>query len=179
MTPAWTIRLLVGTTFAVAAPIAGLAEAGAPVGQGDVFRLTIAAATARNPRNSESDIIELRDGRLLLGWTEFYAGNGADDGAARIVGRVSTDGGARGGTSTRWWRTTASATSWRSTSCASAAAASRCSTCRRTSRSEALKRPTAASCCGRRRTRAGPSARPGSSPARSGTSRRRPGAPCV
>jgi hypothetical protein len=84
---------LVGTTFAVAALIAGLAEAGAPVGQDDVFRLTIAAATARNPRNSESDIIKLRDGRLLLGWTEFYAGNGADDGAARIVGRVSTDGG--------------------------------------------------------------------------------------
>jgi hypothetical protein len=63
------------------------------VGQDAVFRLMIAAATARNPRNSESDIIELRDGRLLLGWTEFYAGNGADDGAARIVGRVSTDGG--------------------------------------------------------------------------------------
>ena len=64
MTHAWTVRLLVGTAFAVAAPIAGLAEVGAPVGQDDVFRLTIAAATARNPRHSESDIIELRDGGL-------------------------------------------------------------------------------------------------------------------
>ena len=71
-----------------------IAEVSAQVGnEGDVFQLTIAAATARNPRNSESDMIELRDGRLLLGWTEFYAGNGSDDGAARIVGRVSADGG--------------------------------------------------------------------------------------
>jgi Neuraminidase (sialidase) len=62
-------------------------------GKNDVFRLTVAAATTQNPRNSESDIIQLRDGRILLGWTEFYAGNGADDGAARIVGRVSADGG--------------------------------------------------------------------------------------
>lgn len=93
MTYAWTIRQLVGTILAVAAPLTGLAEVAAQVGKDDVFRLTIAAATARNPRNSESDIIELRDGRLLLGWTEFYAGNGADDGAARIVGRISADGG--------------------------------------------------------------------------------------
>jgi hypothetical protein len=55
--------------------------------------VVIAQASAQNSRNSESDIIELKDGRLLLGWTEFYAGNGADDGAARIVGRISTDRG--------------------------------------------------------------------------------------
>ncbi len=89
----WAIRLLVAAALAVAAPITGIAEVSAQVGRDNVFRITIAAATARNPRNSESDIIELRDGRLLLGWTEFYAGKGADDGAARIVGRVSADGG--------------------------------------------------------------------------------------
>ena len=89
----WSIRLLVGTALALAAPIIGIAEVTAQVDKNDVFRLTIAPATARNPRNSESDIIERRDGRLLLGWTEFYAGNGADDGAARIVGRVSADDG--------------------------------------------------------------------------------------
>ena len=93
MKHAWVIRLLVGSTLAVAAPILGIADVSAQVGTDDTFRITIAAATARNLRNSESDIIELRDGRLLLGWTEFYAGNGADDGAARIVGRVSADGG--------------------------------------------------------------------------------------
>ena len=94
MTHVWVIRLLVGTTIAIAAPLMNTAETAAQVGKEEIFRLTIAAATARNPRNSESDIIALRDGRLLLlGWTEFYAGKGADDGAARIVGRVSADGG--------------------------------------------------------------------------------------
>ena len=89
----WTIRLLVWTGLALTAPIMGIAEVSTQADTNDVFRLIIAPATAQNPRNSESDIIELRDGRLLLGWTEFYAGNGADDGAARIVGRISADGG--------------------------------------------------------------------------------------
>ncbi len=59
----------------------------------EIFRLTIAKASKLNSRNSESDIIRLNNGDLLLGWTEFYAGSGADDGSARIVGRVSKDGG--------------------------------------------------------------------------------------
>lgn len=59
----------------------------------DTFKLTIAQAHPQNPRNSESDIIELEDGSLLLGWTEFYGESGADDGNARIVGSISKDGG--------------------------------------------------------------------------------------
>jgi Neuraminidase (sialidase) len=59
----------------------------------EIFRLTIAKASKLNSRNSESDIIRLKNGNLLLGWTEFYAGSGADDGSARIVGRISKDGG--------------------------------------------------------------------------------------
>ena len=47
----------------------------------------------QNPRNSEGAIFELRDGKLLLGWTEFYAGSGADHGPAKLVGRVSEDDG--------------------------------------------------------------------------------------
>ncbi|NUQ61392.1 MAG: exo-alpha-sialidase [Pirellulales bacterium] len=92
MTHTWAIRLSVAVMLAIMAASMGIVDAGAKAEE-DVFRLTIAPATAQNPRNSESDIIELRDGRLLLGWTEFYAANGADDGAARIVGRVSADGG--------------------------------------------------------------------------------------
>lgn len=46
----------------------------------------------RNPRNSEAAIVELKDDRLLLAWSEFYGG--ADDFAgARIAGRLSSDGG--------------------------------------------------------------------------------------
>jgi Neuraminidase (sialidase) len=58
-----------------------------------VFSLTVAPVMPQNPRNSEAAIIPLKSGALLLGWTEFYAGNGADHGPARISGKVSTDGG--------------------------------------------------------------------------------------
>ncbi|MDA0658478.1 MAG: sialidase family protein [Planctomycetota bacterium] len=87
----------IGSTAVVAILAAALISVSLPrsaqAADDGVFRMTIAAATSQNSRNSESDIIALKDGRLLLGWTEFYAGNGADDGAARIVGRVSADGG--------------------------------------------------------------------------------------
>ncbi|HOZ47602.1 MAG TPA: sialidase family protein [Candidatus Hydrogenedentes bacterium] len=57
------------------------------------FHVVIAPVGPQNPRNSEAAIITLKDGSLLLGWTEFYAGNGADHGPARIAGKISTDGG--------------------------------------------------------------------------------------
>ncbi len=60
---------------------------------GSMFKRTVAPVGAQNPRNSEAAIIPLRDGSLLLGWTEFYAGSGADHGPARISGKLSTDGG--------------------------------------------------------------------------------------
>ena len=47
MKHAWVIRLLVGSTLAVAAPILGIADVSAQVGTDDIFRITIAAATAR------------------------------------------------------------------------------------------------------------------------------------
>ena len=60
----------------------------------DVVNLTVAPVSLpKNPRNSEAAILQRKDGSLLLAWTEFYAGNGADHGPARIVGRISTDGG--------------------------------------------------------------------------------------
>jgi Neuraminidase (sialidase) len=45
-----------------------------------------------NPRNSEGDIIELRDGRLCLIYTRFTGGSG-DDAAADLAMRSSQDGG--------------------------------------------------------------------------------------
>ena len=41
------------------------------------FRLIVVPVGPENPRNSEADIIQLKDGSLLLGWTQFYAGSGA------------------------------------------------------------------------------------------------------
>jgi predicted neuraminidase len=57
------------------------------------FHLVVGPVGPQNPRNSEAAIARLRDGSLLLGWTEFYADDGADHGPARLVGRVSRDGG--------------------------------------------------------------------------------------
>jgi len=67
-----------------------LAAAG---GAAEVFHTVVAPVGPQNPRNSEAAIISLKDGSLLLGWTEFYAGNGEDHGPARISGKISTDGG--------------------------------------------------------------------------------------
>jgi Neuraminidase (sialidase) len=59
----------------------------------ELVHMVVAPVGPQNPRNSEAAIIPLNDGALLLGWTEFYAGNGADHGPARISGKLSTDGG--------------------------------------------------------------------------------------
>ena len=59
----------------------------------DSFEFFVAPVGPDNPRNSEAAIMPLRDGSLLLGWTEFYAGNGADHGPARLSGKISTDEG--------------------------------------------------------------------------------------
>mgnify|MGYP002631341093 CR=1 FL=1 len=58
-----------------------------------VYREVVVPTGPENPRNSEAAIIVLDDDTLLLGWTEFYAGSGADHGPARISGLLSKDGG--------------------------------------------------------------------------------------
>ncbi len=45
-----------------------------------------------NPRNSEGDLIQLKDGRLLLVYTHF-TGGGSDHATAHLAGRTSSDGG--------------------------------------------------------------------------------------
>jgi len=61
--------------------------------RGEAFELVVAPAGGANPRNSEAAIVPIAGGRLLLAWTEFYAGNSADHGPARIAGLESADGG--------------------------------------------------------------------------------------
>ncbi|MDC0935362.1 sialidase family protein [Pirellulales bacterium] len=48
--------------------------------------------TKENPRNSEGDLIELKDGRLCLVYTQFYGGT-SDHAAANLVRRISDDQG--------------------------------------------------------------------------------------
>ena len=45
---------------------------------GERFHTVVAPVGPDNPRNSEAAIFPLKDGSLLLGWTEFYAGSAAD-----------------------------------------------------------------------------------------------------
>lgn len=52
----------------------------------------IAESTTEHPRNSEGDIVVLRDGTLFAAWSQFYGG-AEDHAAARIVAVKSTDGG--------------------------------------------------------------------------------------
>lgn len=58
----------------------------------DTFESWPARATDAFPRNSEGDTVVLRDGTLLVAWTEFH-GDGSDFATAHIAARKSTDGG--------------------------------------------------------------------------------------
>jgi len=55
--------------------------------------MIVCPATAQNSRNSEADVELLKDGSLLMAYTEFYGGNGTDWGKARIAARTSKDEG--------------------------------------------------------------------------------------
>lgn len=55
------------------------------------FRVVVCPSSGDNPRNSEADIVELNDGRLLLAWSRFL---GAEDHAtAEIAAKISGDHG--------------------------------------------------------------------------------------
>ena len=53
----------------------------------------ICPATPESPRHSEGDLIELRNGNLLLAWSEFAQGKAQDWAPARVSAKVSTDRG--------------------------------------------------------------------------------------
>ena len=57
------------------------------------IELIVVKGDEQSPRNSEGDIVELLDGRLLLAWTEFYGSSGGDHDLARISGKISSDRG--------------------------------------------------------------------------------------
>jgi hypothetical protein len=54
----------------------------------------ILAPGVDNPRNSEGDFIQLRDGRILFIYSHYYGGKGADHDPAYLASRVSSDAGA-------------------------------------------------------------------------------------
>lgn len=66
--------------------------AGECLAEQKTFESWPAVATDEHPRNSEGDVIVLKDGSLLVGWTEFQKAN-SDFTTAHIAGRTSSDGG--------------------------------------------------------------------------------------
>jgi sialidase-1 len=76
------------------AVLAILAAAAMLVGGNEkgILSSIVCPASAQFPRHSEGDIEVLRDGRLLLAWSEFEGGF-ADDARAQIAAKISTDGG--------------------------------------------------------------------------------------
>ncbi len=58
-----------------------------------IYETILCPATKDSPRNSEADIIELKNGSLLLAYTGFCGGGSDDFSPARILGKISEDGG--------------------------------------------------------------------------------------
>src|SRR5215467_1617861 len=70
--------------------LAALRAGAAPIRYGYVFR-----ATPEHPRNDTANVLELRDGSLMVVWHKYYANElkTSDFGMARIHSRISRDGG--------------------------------------------------------------------------------------
>jgi len=58
---------------------------------GEEFTGWVARNTDELPRNGEGSMLVLEDGRLLLVYTEWYAGEGGDNAPARLVAVTSSD----------------------------------------------------------------------------------------
>lgn len=82
---AWVPIGVVALAFSLSRDAAGESAA-------DVIESVIAEASEESPRNTEGDVVVLKDGALLAAWSEFYGGS-RDDSAGRIAARVSRDGG--------------------------------------------------------------------------------------
>ncbi len=65
----------------------------APADEAGVFTAIICPAGDQRPRNTEGDVVKLKDGSLLLGYSEFVGSDSSDFAQARIAGRISHDGG--------------------------------------------------------------------------------------
>ncbi|MEO7144676.1 MAG: sialidase family protein, partial [Bryobacteraceae bacterium] len=78
-------------TIAVLLAAAGALSAAPPARS--IFTLIVCPAGPERPRNSEGDIVKLRNGQLLLAYSEFIGSDGSDFGSARIGAKTSRDGG--------------------------------------------------------------------------------------
>jgi sialidase-1 len=64
-----------------------------PADQSGIFTAMICPAGVERPRNTEADVVKLKDGSLLLGYSEFVGSDPSDFAHARVAGKISRDGG--------------------------------------------------------------------------------------
>jgi sialidase-1 len=89
-----TILPTPGLTGALLLALLGLLACGARAEtMPRVFKKLVRPTSQDNPRNGEGDLIELKDGSLLLAYTRWTKGDGADDAPADIRATTSRDGG--------------------------------------------------------------------------------------
>jgi len=98
MSKSWSYLAAVTFAIALCAWSDGAEKAAGRPGRVDsaeddgVERIRLLPPGPNNPRNSEGDFIELKDGRVLFVYSHFYGGGG-DHSAAHLAGRYSSDGG--------------------------------------------------------------------------------------
>lgn len=81
----------IGFALLLAACSSPVAEEPAPAPP-EMIVNDVAVPVDDNPRHTEGDIVVLRDGRLLLGWSDFHGGS-EDHSEGWISARISADGG--------------------------------------------------------------------------------------
>src|SRR3954454_22706887 len=86
----WRRKLMRLAGIAVFAAIAAL-SVGAALSES--FEYFVVPAKPGNPRNSEADMLRLRDGRLMLAWIDFQGEAGSDCATANISAMYSKDQG--------------------------------------------------------------------------------------
>lgn len=84
--------LLVGMACVLVGSVAVAAAHPAALLEGPKATLELPPGLA-NPRNSEGDMIRLKDGRVLLVYSRYTKGTGGDNDPAVLASRVSSDGG--------------------------------------------------------------------------------------
>ena len=88
------VAIAVSLALGLSAASAGTQTASGPMkSAGDAFELVVCPVAPDNPRNTEADILPLRDGRLLLAWSDFYTANSSDWAPSRVSAMFSADGG--------------------------------------------------------------------------------------
>jgi len=88
----WRLLILPVVAFLMAAGAPGQMDGRLPRDNGQVTRIPLLPPGPGNPRNSEGDFVQLKDGRVLFVYTHFTEGAG-DHSGAHLAGRYSSDGG--------------------------------------------------------------------------------------